>query len=209
MRARNGAAMLACGAAAVIALTGCSSGGSGSTSTGGTSTTAPAQGSDAPSWASALGSGVTVTPPGTAPEGNDSPGSVMTDVADGLNQKNPTLLCGALPPNSQSSCRSGYKSFTKTELNSRLGSISNFKIGYIVVDGTQAVAGDTGRECGPENTKCFSNSDPAALFKANKQPFANFWKTVISASNGSTTYTLTPLSEVNGKWYLYVPASSS
>jgi hypothetical protein len=197
-RARTGAAAAACGAAAAVALVGCSSGGG----------SVPATSKSAPSWAAALGSGVTVISPGTAPTGNDTPGSVMTDVANGLNQKNISDLCNALPPSDSPKCQSEYKSLSKSQLDSGLGSITNFKIGYIVVKGTQAIAGDTGKECNPDTKKCFSNSDPAAIFSSNKGNFAALWKTVTTATNGTTAYTLTPLTQINGKWYLYAnPAS--
>jgi hypothetical protein len=195
-RARAGAAVLACGAAAV-ALAACSSGGPVSATSG-----------SAPSWAPVLGSDVMVTSPGTAPAGNDSPGSVMTDVANGLNQKNISDLCKALPPSQSPKCQSEYKSLSKSQLNSGLGTISNFMIGYIVVKGTQAIAGDTGKECNPGTKKCFTNSDPAAIFSSNKGNFAALWKTVTTATNGTTDYTLTPLTQVNGKWYLYTTPTS-
>lgn len=196
-RAKAGLAAAACGAA-VVALVGCSSGG-GSVS---------ATSKSAPSWASSLGSGVTVSSPGTAPTGNDTPGSVMTDVADGLNQKNISDLCNALPPSDSPKCLSEYKGLSKSQLDSGLGTIANFKIGYIVVKGTQAIAGDTGKECNPDTKKCFSNSDPAAIFDSNKGDFATLWKTVTTATNGTTEYTLTPLTQINGKWYLYTNSSA-
>lgn len=204
-----GAPALACGAAAVIALTGCSSGGSGGSGSSGSGGGGSAKSGSAPSWAAVLGPGVTVTEPATAPEGNDSPGSVMTDVADALNKKDLTLLCKAMPPSRQPQCQSEAKGLTQSQLNAEVGTISNFKIGYIVVHGTQAIGGDTGKECNPDTKSCFSNSDPAAIFDTNKKPFASLWKTVTTATNGATEYTLTPMTEISGKWYLYAPPSSS
>lgn len=191
-RAGAGAAMLACGTAALFALAGCSSGGSGSPS------------NSTPSWASALGSGVTVVPPETTAPGNGSPGAVMTGFVDALSAKKYTALCSYLLPSTQSQCRTVFGSINPSMLGGKMPSFKNIKLGYVAIDGSKALVGATGESCAPgQSSGCSTNNDPAAILNSGKS-FSALWKTAVAEANSSSNsnaYTLSPAVEVGGKWY--------
>lgn len=198
-RSRVAAAALACGAATLVAVTGCASG-SGSSATD-TSSTAPA--SSAPSWASALGSGVTVVAPASPAPGNDSPGAVMAGFVESLHSQKFTQLCAYVPPSTQSKCKSIFSSASTGMIASQMPTFDNFKIGYVAIDGTKALVGETGKVCAKGKTECDSNTDPAAIFSSGK-PFSALWTESVSETNSSSDsskYSLSPCREIGGKWY--------
>jgi len=188
MRARAGVAVLACGTAALLALAGCSSSPS----------------SSAPSWASALGSGVTVVAPETTAPGNDSPGAVMTGFIDALSAKKYTALCSYLLPSTQSECRTIFSSVSLSTLSGKLPFAKNFRLGYVAIDGTKALIGTTGEECVPgQSPECSTNNSPAAILDSGKS-FSALWKTAVAeadSSSSSNAYALSPCLKVGGKWY--------
>jgi hypothetical protein len=191
-RASAGAAMLACGTVALLALAGCSSG------------------SSAPSWASALGSGATVVAPQTTAPGNDSPGAVMTGFIDMLGAKKYTALCSYLLPSAQSKCRTVFGSVSPGMLAAKMPFAKNFRLGYVAIDGTKALIGTTGEECEPgQSPECYTNNSPAAIFNSGKS-FSALWNTAVAETNNSNSpnvYTLSPCLEVGGKWYADVSLS--
>jgi hypothetical protein len=180
---RAGAAMLACGTAALLAA--CSS-------------------SSGPSWASALGSGVTVVAPETTSPGNGSPGAVMTGFLDALNAKKYTAVCSYLLPKSQSECRTLLGSVSSSELASKMPYAKNDGLGYVAIHGTEALIGTTGEYCAPgESPECYTNNSPAAILSSGKS-FSSLWKTAVAETNNANSpndYTLSPCVEVSGKWY--------
>lgn len=209
--ARAAAATLACGTTALLALTGCSSGSSSSSAAGGatgatgaTASAATSPSSSAPSWASALGSGVTVVAPGTAAPGNDSPGAVMTGVTDALNAKKYTAVCSYLLPSTQSKCQAVLGSVSPSVLAAHMPFAKNAGLGYVAIDGTEALIGTIGEYCAPgQSPECYTNSDPAAILNSGKS-FSELWKTAVaqsSSSKGPNVYGLSPAVEVGGKWY--------
>jgi hypothetical protein len=203
------AAMLA-GTAALLALAGCSSGSSSSSAAGGATGTAPSAtaspSSSAPAWASALGSGVTVVAPETVAPGSDSPGAAMAGFINVINTKKYTDACSYLPPSAQSQCRAELGSVSSSLLASNMPFAKNAGLGYVAIDGTQALVGTTGEYCSPgQSPECFTNNSPAAILDSGKS-FSALWKTAVaetsSNSTGPNVYTLFPCEEVGGKWYL-------
>jgi hypothetical protein len=200
-RATAGSVLLACGAAGLLAVTGCSSGGA-SSSAGGSGASAAASAaatatpsSIAPSWAPALGPGVTVVPPGTAAPGHGSPDAVLAGLFLALKDKSATEYCGYAEPAVQAQCKSGLSQTPA----SQLPSVKNGTPGYVVIDGDKAVAGITGTMCSVGQTDCVRNSDPAAVF-VTLHTFSTLWKNAITPSGAK--YSLEPLTKVNGNWYI-------
>jgi hypothetical protein len=181
------AAGLLVGGAALLALTGCSSGGSGSSA----ANAAP------PSWAASLGTGVTVSPPGSASPGHDSPAAAVAGVVAAFDAKDTKTACGYYTPSFQSQCKGGGGS------TSGLPTFTVSQYGYVAVNGDKALVGMTGNFCSAG--KCFKNTDPAALFKDGKS-FAQQWDAAQKSS--SSAYSLTPVIQVGGKWYIYIAAQS-
>jgi hypothetical protein len=200
-RAGVGSALLACGAVGLLAVTGCSSG-SASSSVGGSGASASASApaavrpsSTAPSWAAALGPGVTVVPPGTAAPGHGSPNAVLAGLFLAFKDKSATEYCGYAEPAVQAQCRSALSQMPA----SQYPSAKNGTPGYVVIDGDKAVAGITGTLCSAGQTGCLRNNDPAAVF-ATLHTFSALWKNAITPSG--TKYSLTPLIRTNGGWYM-------
>jgi hypothetical protein len=197
-------AVLACGTTAMIALTGCSSSSSSSSVAGGsTASAAPSPSNPAPAWAAALGPGVTVVAPASPAPGNDSPGAVMAGFVNSLGAHKFTGLCSYVPPSSQSKCRTVFGSASMSQIAGQMPTFKSFGVGYVAIDGTKALVGETGKVCDSAAHRCYSNGDPAAIFSSGK-PFSSLWKTAVAETNSSSdsnTYSLSPCVEIGGKWY--------
>jgi hypothetical protein len=186
-------ALGACALTAVLAATGCGSGGG-------------AAGSGQPSWAKSLGSGVTIIPPGSASPSNATPTGVMAGVVKAITTGPIIDFCKYEQPSEQSSCKSTFGQVTKAEVASQLPTFKNFALGYTAIDGTKALIGITGTLCVPnQKPSCYTNKDPAAVLDSGK-PFATLWSEAIAAP--ANVYSLSPALEVNGSWYAYTASSS-
>jgi hypothetical protein len=174
---------------AVLAATGCSSGGS-----------------SQPSWAKSLGSAVAIIPPGSASPGNASPPGVMAGVVKSLTTGPIADFCKYEQPSEQSACHSTFGQVTKAEVAGQVPTFKNFAVGYTAIDGTKALIDITGTICVPnQKPSCYTNKDPAALLDSGK-PFATLWSQAIAAP--ANVYSLSPAIEVNGRWYAYTSSSS-
>lgn len=198
--------LAACGAIAVVAgaVAGCGSSGSG---TPGGSAGGSVAASAKPSWASALGSGVTIDAPESVSPGNGSPQAVVAGIAAAENSGNYTSVCQYYVPSTQSQCTSQISaavSASPSAVASAVGHATNFGIGYTVIHGTEALVGTTGKFCA--SGSCFTNTDPAAIFFTGKS-FTDLWSDA-SNDDSSNTYSLAPCTEVDGKWYVYSPSTS-
>lgn len=184
---RAAGAATACVLAGLIAVTACSSGGG------------------QPSWVSSLGSGVTVSPPGSATAGNGSPGAVMMGIVTSLESRHPTDFCKYQEPAAQSQCDAGMSHVTSAGAASILPTFKNIKVGYTAIDGTRGLVGITGTLCVPSGKpKCFTNNDPAAKFDSGKS-FATLWSQALKAP--ANAYSLSLVIQISGKWYSYSSGS--
>jgi hypothetical protein len=210
-RSRAGSVLLTSGLtmAGLAVLAGCGS--SGSNSAAGTATltpmapssaaSSPATSSAQPSWAAALGSGVTVVAPQSVAPGHGSPGAAVTGTMAALETKQAAAFCGYDVPSGQAQCKS-----TLSQIPSKdLPYATNFALGYVAIDGKKAVVGMTGKYCTPgQSPECFTNNDPAAVFSA-EHSFSALWSNALK--NSPTSYSLTPCTEIDGKWYIYSSSS--
>jgi hypothetical protein len=170
------------------AVAACGSGGSGGS--------AP---SAAPSWANALGAGVTVTS-GNASPGDGSPGGSLLGALTSAEAGDFAKFCSYLPPSQQNDCNSAYSGLPAASLKTAMPTYKNVVVTYTAVDGNEALVGVTGTICDPNQTpSCISNGDPAAFFDSGK-PFPTLWSESIA---NSSSYTPAPMTKVNGKWYIY------
>jgi hypothetical protein len=177
-----GAALAASGLAALLAATACSSGGG------------------QPSWAGALGSGVTVVAPGSASPGNNSPDAVMEGAYKSIAVGPVTDFCKYAQPSQQASCKSQLAQVPKAEVAKALPTFKNFALGYTAIDGTEALVGTTGTVCTPNQSPgCYTNTNPAAILDSGKS-FATLWKQALAAAD-SNVYSLSPCIEIDGNWY--------
>jgi hypothetical protein len=206
-----GPVLLAAGTAGLFAVAACSSS-SGSSSAPSTTATAAAAAastpsavasgsggvlpsSTAPSWAAALGPGVTVIPPGTPTPGHSSPGAAVSGVLRALTDKSTAEYCGYAEPSTQAQCNSELSQLSASEFPSA----KSAAVGYIAVEGDKAVAGLTGTLCLSGQTECTTNTDPAEIF-TTLHTFSALWQNAATASGSK--YSLTPLVKVNGNWYI-------
>lgn len=175
VRSGVGPVLLACG----LAAAGCSS-------------------NSAPPWASALGSGVTVTAPAQVSPGHGSPGAAIAGVFAAISSKNYAAECNYVEPDKQAACKTGVASIT----SSTAPSFQNADIGYVATDGDKALVGTTGKFCIPDQTpECYTNNDPAAIF-SSKKPFSTLW-TDANKAGSTNAYSLAPCTKIGGQWYLY------
>ena len=217
MNRQSGLAVCAAIAAVAAAVAGCGSTTSStpSGSTGGVVASStpcgPARGviaaSAKPSWASALGSGVTIIAPETASPGNGSPEAVAAGVVAAEDSGNYVAECNYYGPDMQSACKSqlgAEVSASPSAMASAFGHVTSSRIGYTAVHGDEALVGMTGTFCAAGS--CFTNTDPAAIFSSGRS-FNALW-TAATSNGNSGGYSLAPCTEVDGKWYIYVPPSS-
>ncbi len=220
MKARSGLA--ACGVIAALVVAGCGSSGtagSGSSGTagsgsGGTAGSGSGASSGAggtstlPSWAAALGPGVTLEGPTENAAAGTPQAAVKAYVAALTSGANPSSACAYLIPSAQSSCES---SITKAAQQGEdiTYSYRSFGLGYTAIDGTQALVGSTyskfcvqatSRTCAPDIT------DPKTVF-ASGVSFANLWAQTQQGNRASGSFSPVPCIVLNGKWYVDAPSS--
>lgn len=175
---------------------------SAATSSGGTSASpsTPAAGTQ-PEWVRALGADVVVAAPGTAAPGDDSPGAAVEGFFDAVNAGSLMQACAYIPPSAQASCQA-----TMARVPTGSGpTLQDFALGYVAVEGNEALVGITGTDCPANQTSaCASNFDPAAGLDEG-EPFSVLWAEQVAANASSTTnsYSLAPCLKVGTKWYLY------
>lgn len=199
---RNLAALVSCTAAAVLvlaAVSGCSHDGSGSPG-GGTASRGSGSTADAPpSWAKSLGSGVIVTSPGASAAG--SPGAVLASAIAAIEAGSYARICDYLQPSQQSKCSAELSSAQASAVATAMPTFKNLAVSYTATDGARALVGTTGTICSPDQKpSCVTNNDPAAIFD-NGKSFPELWTETVASAAGA--YSLTPMIELNGKWYGY------
>ena len=198
MRIHTGMVSCSIAVLAMAGIGGCSSGGS---STAGTSSPGTGRGTAgaSPSWAKSLGSGVTVTPPGASAAG--SPGAVLASAIAAIEAGSYPKICDYLQPAQQSKCRSALGSAQASAIAAAMPTVKNLAVSYTAIDGTRALVGMTGTICSPQQKPtCVTNNDAAAIFDGGKT-FSVLWTEAVSST--SNAYSLTPMTEIKGKWYGY------
>jgi hypothetical protein len=184
LRRRVWVAVAAAGAAA---LAGCGSSGG---------TIAP------PSWQASLGSGVTVLAPlsPSAPTiSHDSPGGVVQGLVEAVNSGKLINECAAFPPAVAKECRADTKGQAET------AKYTNEALGFVAIKGTEALVGQTGELCDPdEKPECATNTDPAAILDSGKSFDTLFQAAVAEEDSNSTSnvYELVPCIEDGSQWYV-------
>ncbi len=143
-----------------------------------------------------------VTAPAAAAPGYDSPEAAVQGEEAATT---PATGCSYYPPSDQASC---LQLVAEIPAGSG-GTVQNFALGYVAVDGSKALVGSTGTSCSPNATPtCSSNTDPAAIF-SEAEPFSVLWAESVAASLSTTnSYQLIPCVEVGGNWYIYWPLTS-
>jgi len=166
-------------------------------STGTASGTAGNADTGTPAWQAALGTGVVVYPPQTELPGRAEPGEAIEGDLTEIKAKDPVGECAYIDPR-MSTCKSRASQVPASEMPY----FTKAALGYVAVDGAEALVGTTGTFCGPVATHtCFTNKDPAAIFSAGDKTFGQLWTETVNRSGNA--YALTPAVFVNGGWYVY------
>ena len=85
---------------------------------------------------------------------------------------------------------------------------NNFALGYVAIDGNQALVGSTGTDCvATAKPRCSSNHNPAAIFSTGRT-FKVLWAQTVTAYNSSANvYSLDLCIKIGASWYNYVPST--
>jgi len=122
-----------------------------------------------------------------------------------VSASNYQALCATVAPDAQSDCNKATAGAKPSGTKD-----TNIEIGYVAVEGNEALVGFTGTNCDPNDSpKCNTNSDPAAILSSGK-PFDQLYSAAEASVVSTTTngaYSLGPLIQVNGDWYLNIPDS--
>ena len=156
------------------------------------------------SWTKTMGAGVVVVPPGHSTAGHSSPGAALQGFVSALDNRQLKLWCSYYEPSFQASCRSNAASYVAA--NKPI--FKSFALGYVAIDGNQALVGSTGTDClATGKPECSSNHNPAAVF-ASGLTFKALWaKTVAAYSSSANVYSLDLSIKIGGNWYNYVPSN--
>lgn len=123
----------------------------------------------------------------------------MAGEALALDRGKPVGTCPYFEPSFQAQCRKALALMSKADIPT----IKDFAIGYIAVDGKEALVGTTGIFCVPdEKPRCVPNHDPAALLASGKSFKALWAETTASTNSSANTYELAACQEINGRWYV-------
>ncbi|HEX3962678.1 MAG TPA: hypothetical protein VHZ03_39610 [Trebonia sp.] len=202
MKTRRGLA--AFGVIAALAVAGCGQSGS----AGSAASSGAAGSSTLPSWAAALGTGVTLEAPTKNPAAGSPQATVKAYVAALTSGANPASACAYLIPSSQSSCQNSI-STTAQQGQEITYSYRSFGLGYTAIHGSQALVGSTyaqfcvqaaSRNCAPDIT------DPKTVFESGIS-FATLWTQTQQQNSGSSSFSPVPCIVLNGKWYVDAPSS--
>jgi hypothetical protein len=207
MKTRSGLA--AFGVIAALAVAGCTSSAAGGSGGSGASASSGAAGSSTlPSWAAALGTGVTLEGPTTSPVANSPQATVKAYVAALTSGANPASACAYLIPASQSSCQSAISKAAQ-QGEAITYSYRSFELGYTAIHGSQALVGSTytqfcvvtgAKNCAPDVT------NPKTVFESGIS-FAALWTQTQQGGSSSSSFSPVPCIVLNGKWYIDAPSS--
>lgn len=178
-----------CGMLALFAVAGCGS--------AGPTTGATAAKASPPSWAAALGSGVTVVGPLTGAPAADTPAAAVLGYVHQLAAPNPAGACLYLTPANQANCQSGM-----ADDQTGYASYASLGVGYTAIYSDLALVVTThthfcvAKSCLPDN------SNPAQYLDSGKSFVTLFQE---AQTPGKEPAGLVPCIQGDGVWYLDFP----
>lgn len=158
-----------------------------------------------PTWVKGLGTDITVLARTPTPAGHSSPAAPVQGEVNATNQGRLVQTCQCIEPSYQAECRKELAGAPASDVPT----FKTFAIGYVVIDGGEALVGATGTFCSSHETpRCSTNRDPAAILSTGKL-FKVLWPEAVAASNSSAnSYSLAPCVEVGHNWYVYVGSAT-
>ena len=138
-----------------------------------------------------------------AGSGNESPGAAYQGDLYALAAGNILSGCRYIQPSVQAVCRQANSGPT-TSVPYR-ETIKNFAIGYVAIDGKQALVGYTGTfGISDEKPGCMTNTNPEAILSSGRSFKALWTQSVADERIDANFYSLDPCVENGGKWYFYI-----
>jgi hypothetical protein len=151
------------------------------------------------SWLPALGSGVNASAPQAVRPGTDSPADAAAGFYDAFYDQRFPAACGYVAPAGRARCPVLLR-----ESGGSADSLLSPAIGFVVVKGTQALVSMTGLLC-RSGTSCVGQHNPHWAF-SSPATFGQLW--ALTAREGGNPLTVTPLTQVAGRWYVDLTPSA-
>jgi hypothetical protein len=151
-------------------------------------------------WLFALGAGVNASAPQTVRPGTDSPADAAAGFYDAFYEQRFATACDYVPPAQQANC--------PVLLRKSRGSADTLRspaIGFVVIKGNEALVTMTGLLCRTA-TGCVGQHNARWIF-ADSYTFDRLWS--LTATQGGNPLTVTPCSQVAGRWYLDLTPSAT
>jgi hypothetical protein len=151
-------------------------------------------------WLFALGSGVSASAPESVQPGTDSPADAAAGFYDAFYARRFAAACDYVAPAQQANCLALLR-----KSSGSADSLDSPAIGFVVIKGNEALVTMTGLLCRTA-TGCVGQHNAHWIFGASRT-FDGLWS--LTASQGGNPLTVTPVTEVAGRWYLDLRPSPS
>jgi len=151
-------------------------------------------------WLFALGAGVSAGAPASVQPGTSSPADAAAGFYDAFYAQRLTAACGYVAPAQQANCPVLLR-----ESGGSADSLHSPAIGFVVIKGTEALVTMTGLLC-HATAGCSAQHNAHWIFGASCT-FDRLW--ALTAREGGNPLTVTPLTQVAGRWYVDLTPSAS
>ena len=151
-------------------------------------------------WLFALGAGVSASAPQTVRPGTDSPADAAAGFYDAFYEQRFATACDYVAPAQQANC--------PVLLRKSRGSADTLQspaIGFVVIKGNEALVTMTGLLCRTA-TGCVAQHNAHWIF-GDSYTFDRLWS--LTATQGGNPLTVTPCTQVAGRWYMDLTPSAS
>jgi len=151
-------------------------------------------------WLFGLGAGVTASAPESVRPGTDSPADAAAGFYDAFYAKRFAAACDYVAPAQRTNCPVRLR-----ESSGSADSLDSPAIGFVAIKGSEALVTMTGLLCRTAS-KCVGQQNAHWIF-GNSYTFDQLWS--LTASQGGNPLTVTPFTNVAGRWYLDLRPSAS
>ena len=151
-------------------------------------------------WLFALGPGVSASAPESVQPGTDSPADAAAGFYDAFYARRFAAACDYVAPAQQANCLALLR-----KSGGSADSLDSPAIGFVVVKGNEALVTMTGLLCRTA-TGCVGQHNAHWIFLTSRT-FDQLWS--LTTSQGGNPLTVTPFTNVAGRWYLDLRPSAS
>jgi hypothetical protein len=151
-------------------------------------------------WLFALGPGVSASAPESVQPGTDSPADAAAGFYDAFYAKRFAAACDYVAPAQRANCPALLR-----QSGGSADSLDSPAVGFVVIKGSEALVTMTGLLC-RSAAGCIAQHNAHWIF-GDYRTFAQLWS--LTASQGGNPLTVTPFTEVAGRWYLDLRPSAA